>query len=121
MPYRLNWERNGVYIKLYGAVDPEDLDKVYAAVQTDPRFNQVKHQICDFLDIEEIAYSEESMAKFGSLDKAESQSKPKIKVALVMRDNKAQALAGFYQAEMATTSWDAEIFHNVDDARMWVK
>ncbi len=121
MPYKLNWEKNGVYIKLYGAVDPEDLDKVYAAVQKNPRFSEVKHQICDFLDIEEIAYSEKSVTKLGRLDKAESQSKPKVKVALVMTDNKAQALAGFYQAAIATSSWDAEIFHNVDDARMWVR
>lgn len=121
MPYKVNWEANGVYIKLYGAVDTEDLDKVYIAVNKDPRFNAVKHQICDFLDIEEIAYSEEVITKIGNMDKVESLANPKVKVALVMTDNKAQSLAGFYQAEIEASSWDAEIFHNLDDARVWVR
>lgn len=121
MPYKVNWEKSGVYMKLYGVVGTEDLENLYSDINDDPRFEDVNYQICDFLDMEVMNYSGKEVQKFGHLDKAGSLSNPRVKVALVIRNREAQKLSNIYQAELANTSWDAEVFHTEDDARTWVR
>jgi len=87
----------------------------------DPRSDNVKYQIIDFLEVDNIILSELTAEKIAVLDSAQSTSTPNIKVALVGTLLLSQKLFKEYigNSSKTKTTWSFKIFEDMKKAKEW--
>ena len=119
MAFELVWEPRGVYKRFYGHVTGDELMEAVTQVEGDPRFDDLRFVINDFLEISGFAVTEDNVLMVSAIDNAASTSNPNIIIAIVAADLQIQALARLY-AVAPLTVYPTEIFLTIHDARAWI-
>ncbi len=119
MAYEIVWESRGAYKRYFGHVTDEELMQSLIKIESDPRFDDIRYVINDFLEVEGFAVSEDSVRVLSALDNAAASSNPNIRIAIVATDLQIQALAELY-AGSPLNVYPTDIFLNSGAARAWL-
>lgn len=120
MPYQLKWEENGVYCQFSGDVTDQDIIQCNMDIYGDPRFDDLRYELLDFLQMVRLSFSEESVEVIASCDTIASKTNPYIFCAVVTNERQLALLSDFYNQETNEMPWQSEAFESVEDARTWI-
>jgi hypothetical protein len=120
MAYQVIWEPKGVTIRFYETASWADLENYKRELFSDDRFDDIRYQIFDALDLIHIKVSGQEAVQGAYLDRASARSNPRCKIAAVTRDEHAAMLASLYGYALQAPGWDFKQFNDLDAARAWV-
>ena len=120
MPYTTEWEQHGVYWRYWGTVSGKELIDSNLDIYGDERFDAMKYQIVDFLQIDAFQVTRDDMLKIAAYDRAAALSNPRVKVAVVAKITAIKFLTALYDAENIKSPWETRMFDSVEQARSWV-
>ena len=120
MAYRIKWEERGVYCKFSGTVSGGELIQCNNDIYGDERFDNIKYQIFDMLDVTELTIETIDVRKAAACDCAAAITNPNVKCALVAFDKNAHSLSELYQSGIAKSPWDGRSFRTIKEARSWL-
>ncbi|HEX8986882.1 MAG TPA: hypothetical protein VF816_02895 [Rhodocyclaceae bacterium] len=119
MPFEVHWEPpRGAYKKFTGHLDDEQLVRSVTALHGDPRFDDLRYVINDFLEVLSYSITDDTIMYIAALDGAAARSNPGIRVALVISEAHEKALAARYAAS-PLNGYPTRIFNDVQEARAW--
>ena len=118
MAYKLDWEHDGVYWKYHGKVSGKEIIEASTAIYGDPRFDTLKYKLVDFLGVESVKMDEDEVALIAYQHRAAEKSNPYIKNAIVIKSG--SKLADMFAAFFRDSSWDVQVFQNLDEANNWL-
>ena len=121
MTINIKWEGKGIYWKASGIVTAEDIFETDKEINADPRYDDVRYQVIDLLDVTDMNVKVHEVTQIASFDKASQLSNPRIKIAIISTDETTQSLASLYSAESLNSPWETRIFNTLKDALEWVQ
>ena len=119
MPYKLDWEHNGIYWKYYGNVSGKEIIEASTAIYGDQRFDSLKYKLVDFLDVENIKMDKDEVALIAFQHRSAERSNPYVKNAIVIKPSGCE-MANNFAAFFSDSSWDVQLFQNLDEANNWL-
>jgi hypothetical protein len=121
MTFNINWDKNGVYVKFRGNVTAQDLIDANNYVISNANFETIEYQIFDFLHIDEFTITSYDMSIIGVMDRAQTDFKKEMKVAILTQDDYVIEITSEYEQLMTGTDWGTKILPSIEEARAWVK
>ncbi len=119
MPYKANWVKKGVEWIFHGHVTGEEILTACMNIYGDSRFDGLSYKIVDFMDVEGIQLTEESVKKIAYFDMAAAKTNPTLNVAIVSNDDVLESYSGLYAAYMTETTWDIQFFVDRESVSAW--
>ena len=120
MPYETIWEEKGVYWKYSGILTGDDILQSNIGIYGDSRFDNLRYQLVDMLDVESFDVDTEAMEEVTAMDAGASQTNPRLVVALVATQVQAKRLVELYETTTGGAPWETAIFESVEEARVWI-
>jgi hypothetical protein len=123
MSHKLIWEPKGVYWNYYGKVSGKEIIETSTAIYGDPRFDELRYKLVDFLDVETVDVDHDEVAQIAYLHRAAALSNLRIKNAIVIKSNanaNALELVNEFSAFFSDSSWEVQVFHSLDEANDWL-
>ena len=120
MPYTNTWEPDGLYRKFIGEVSGDEILNSNFELHTDPNFSSIKYIINDFSEITGHSINFAHTKAYAITDRIVSNSKGKLKIALVVVHDELIALANNYSEHMKDAQFECDIFNSIKSARRWV-
>jgi hypothetical protein len=120
MPYRTVWEPEGVLWRFWGAATGQELLQSNLDIYGDSRFDDIRYEICDFLDVTTIDLDERDLRKVAHLDLAAAKTNPRIKVAVVTNRDLIKGYTNMYAAYVGQSPWETQFFATMAEARDWI-
>lgn len=123
MSYTFHWENDGYMVTLTGKSSVEEINEANGALQGDYRFDAHKYQIWNQLEADLSSVDIRGASEPASIDGVASSYRPKIKIALVTKEDNAIEFAKEYivQSKIFNPTWVIQIFDNMDDATKWAQ
>jgi len=119
MSHTNNWETNGLYRKFSGILCGDEILNSNFELHTDPRFQDIKYIINDFLDVTEFSIKTTHTSAYAKSDEIISNAKIKLRIAILVTNPELIDLANDYRNKMKDCSFDCEIFQTIEEARKW--
>lgn len=116
--YSLEWEPNGVYWKYYGDVSGKEIIEASIIIYSDPRFDNLRYKMVDFLDTQSIQMDADEIAEIAYQHRAAALSNLDVKTAIVTTESgikKALSFASFFK----DSSWEVKVFQDLAEANNW--
>jgi hypothetical protein len=120
MPHEAIWEDRGIYWKFTGILTGDDLRQSNTSIYGDSRFDKLRYQLVDMLDVESFDVDTEAMEEVTAMDAAASQTNPRLIVAVVATQIQAKRLVELYETTIGNAPWETAMFETVEDARAWI-
>jgi hypothetical protein len=118
--FSLHWFPDGVRCDLCDPATSQDLIDSQRAVTADPRFDDLRVEITNFLGTSGVTCSPADMKLLAALDRAAALSNPNVKVAFVVDDPSTVVALGQYCERMMPGSWDTRVFNSLTAASEWL-
>ena len=119
MSYRYNWEADGLYRIFYGQISGDEILESNFELHAHPDFKNIKYIINDFRDVTGHSIQTSHTNAYAVSDDVISNSKGKLKIALLVTQEPLMVLANNYRDLMKGKLFDCEIFSDMDNARLW--
>ena len=119
MPHTNTWEPGGLYRKFTGEISGEEILESNFELHIDPNFQTINYIINDFTEVTGHSIETAHTKVYASTDEIISNTKGKLKIALVVTQDPLIALANSYREEMIGNRFECNIFQTIDDARKW--
>ena len=119
MPHKNTWESEGLYRKFTGEVRGDEILKSNFELHIDPNFQNIKYIINDFTEITSHSIEISHTEVYATTDDIISNTKGKLKIALIVIQPDHIDLAKNYRALMQDKLFECEIFKTIEDARKW--
>ena len=119
MSHQLKWESKGVYWKYSGHVSGEEVIDASTIIYGDPRFDNLRYKLVDFLDVELFEMTETDMLKIAAQHNVAIISNPRIKNALIYNSH-TKSLTEKFCDFFKDSSWDVRAFQNLNEANNWL-
>jgi hypothetical protein len=119
MAHTVSWKPEYLYRKFSGEVTGEEFLKSNFDIQVHPRFAKIKYLINDFNEVTSILIDTEHTRIFASTDDIISDTKGKLKIAIVTNNDALIELAEMYRTSMKNKLFEVEIFASVAEAKKW--
>ncbi len=122
MAYRIAYSDRGSIVECSGSLSIKDIHEVNGVLHGHARFDEHTYQIWNLVNADMSQITEDDMHEPAATDRVAEISVPKMKVALVVRDDYAVKLCEFYrkQIEEQGSKWKCCLFDSMDDAQEWV-
>ena len=120
MPHKNTWEPGGLYRKFTGTISGEEILESNFELHVDPNFQTINYIINDFTEVTSHSIETIHTKVYASTDEIVSNTKGKLKIALVVTQSPLIALANSYREEMIGNKFECDIFQSIEDARKWV-
>ena len=122
MPVKISYRNDGgVLVKATGIMTANDLIECNKELYTSPEnTSAIKYQLCDFLDINDIAVSAEDIYAIAQQDKSASKVSQKLLIALVVSEDHYYGLSRMWQSQADNEFIVSRIFKELKDAEAWV-
>ena len=121
MPHTITWESEGLYRKFIGEISGDEILESNFELHIDPNFQNIKYIINDFMEVTGHSVEVVHTKAYALTDDIISNTKGRLKIALVVTQDPLIALANSYREQMIGKLFECEIFHSIEDARKWVK
>ena len=119
MPHTNTWEPGGLYRKFTGEISGEEILEANFELHIDPNFQTINYIINDFTEVTGHSIETTHTEVYASTDEIISNTKGKLKIALVVTQDPLIALANSYREEMIGNRFECNIFQTIDDACKW--
>ncbi len=122
MPYSISWEENGFQWIFSGKVHVDEIAEAKQAFYDDPRMENTRWMIFDFLKVTEFTSEYEDIHEHAAKDKEVSQTIPGAKLALLVDKPQFRLLSEMYRrsAQELNNTWTVEIFRTRRQAEQWL-
>ena len=120
MPYETRWEPEGVHWTYSGVLSDDDVLRSNLEIYDDARFDTIRYQILNLLEVKEFAASAGAMRTVSRMDKDQAVRNPNVKVAIVATAALIRGMANVYTLSGGDNFWEVQVFENEADARAWV-
>lgn len=118
MAYEINWVNGGVITRWLGCCNSKEIIQFLHELHGDPRFDEVRFSVHDYLKCDEIVFSQNDMDIVGSLDKVGAISNPKLRIAIIAEKPELVEMVGNYK-RLELSPYEIKLFSNAGDAEMW--
>ncbi len=98
----------------------DDLLQSNVSIYGGSRFDKLRYQLIDMLDIESFDFDSEATAEITAMDVGASQTNPRLIVAVVATHVQAKRLVELYETTTGGAPWETELFESVEEARAWI-
>jgi hypothetical protein len=120
MPYKLSWEPSGVYRQYFGDVSIAERRASFDAICSNPRFDNIKFAITDYLSVGEYEVTKNSTEEIAAMHIGPLKTNDRIVMAAVaVRPDIIAAIHEFIGHSFTTAPY--RIFSSVDEAREWIR
>ena len=119
MPHTNKWEPGGLYRKFTGTISGEEILDSNFELHADPNFQTINYIINDFTEVTDHSIETVHTKVYASTDEVASNTKGRLKIALVVTQESLIALANHYRNEMTGNRFECDIFQTIEDARKW--
>lgn len=119
MSHTLIWEPKGVYWKYTQQVSGEEITETSKSIYRDPRFKDLQYKLVDFLDVETIEMDKKDIIRIACQHRSAVKFNRNIKSAIVLK-SKTNKLANKFTELFKGSSWEVQVFQNLDDANNWL-
>ena len=119
MPYRITWEKLGVYNKLWDTVDIGQIRRMMDIIGADERFDDIHYVINDYLDVTQLSLTPPHIDEIVAIDIAQSYSNPRYYSISVAKDKKILTLLEYW-ASIHITPGRVALFTSLEQARAWI-
>ncbi len=116
MSYSLKWEDNAVYVTYNENLTPMDVMRGNNEIYSDPRFDTLQFQICDFLKAKTLAATEHDARMIGAMDKSSTRWNNNVKVICIVKNQQLIELIDVYAKMLEDTQWKVIIVSSMQDA-----
>lgn len=120
MPYTIQWEEKGVYIKSSGQITAKDNLQLNGELYGNKNFDTIEYQISDLLDADLSILNKKDISVISQLDFSASVWNKDLKVAHITKNTELIRLIKIYEERMEKSGWQFMIFDTVEEARKWV-
>ena len=120
MGYEVIWERKGVVKRFFGHITSADMIKPVIATEADPRFDDLRYVINDFMDVSSVSVSPSTVDEISAVDSAAAMSNPNIRISVAATHPAVVALARQY-ADSPLNAYPTCIFPDLEQARAWAE
>ena len=119
MPYRLDWEPQGVCRTYFGNVSIAERKESHERICGDPRFDEIRWAITDYLAVQAYEVTPEATAEIAALHIGPLLTNPRIVIAAVaVRPDIVAAIDDFIR--LGYTAVPYRVFATMGEARAWV-
>jgi hypothetical protein len=119
VPYTLSWEERGVYRRYFGDVTIAQRRESFDRICADPRFDDLRYTITDYLDVASYEISESATEEIAALHIAPTRTNPRIAIAAVAVDPRiVGAIEHFISLRFIPQPY--RIFPTPGAAREWI-
>jgi hypothetical protein len=119
MSYELTWEPKGVVKRYFGHVTCAEVLAASNQSQSDPRFDEYRYAINDFLDCSEFVTDPALLEELAAYAGAAEESNSNIKIAIVAA-NPAVVVATKQYLGLALQTYPTRLFSTLTEARAWI-
>lgn len=119
MAHSYNWESEGLYRKFTGEISGEEILISNFEIQSREEFVTIKYIINDFSDISGYTVNHTHTGIYARTDDIISDTKGKLKIAIIADKEEVIALAKNYRQKMKNSQFSCEIFKTLEEAKMW--
>lgn len=121
MPHTNTWASTGLIRKFTGDIKTEEILKSNFDTHENPDFETIKYIINDFSDVNEILINTAHTKIYASTDDIISNTKGRLKIAIVVDKDEHIALANNYRKEVKNKLFEGETFKTLNEARNWAE
>lgn len=119
MPYDHTWEPRGVYRRYFGAVTIAERRQSFDQICADPRFDDLRYTITDYLDVESYEITEQATMEIAAMHVGPTRTNPRIVIAAVAVDERIiGAIQHFISLQFIAQPY--RIFATEEAARAWI-
>lgn len=119
MPYKLTWERSGIYRQYYGDVTFLDRRASLDTIYSDPRFDGLRYAITDYLAVNAYEFSKDATLEIAALHIGPLRTNPRLVIAAVA--DRADIVADIQDfMALRFTAAPYRVFPTLDEARQWI-
>lgn len=119
MSYDIRWEPRGVVKHFYGEVTDHDMMHSVIETESDPRFDELRYVINDFLDCAACAVANKTVDKIAVADCGAAFTNPHIRIAVVTTAPEIVSLTVRY-AQSPLNRYPTRLFATIEDAQAWL-
>lgn len=122
MPYKINWEKDGVLVKFNGVFSYNENMDANIELYSDSKFENLKYIVWDLSEVSEFDITKEEAEIASMHDKLASSRLPKMKMAILVVDKQLRRLADNYVATSRNNikGWTFLVSDNIESIRTWV-
>ena len=119
MPYKLTWERSGIYRQYYGDVTVFERRASLNAICSDPRFDGLRYAITNYLEVNSYEVREDATVEIAALHIGPLRTNPRIVIAAVAdRPDIVADIQHFIKLQFTAAPY--RLFSTLDQARRWI-
>lgn len=119
MSFKLQWKDQGVYVKHSGLLALSDIREQDDIMYGDDRYNYIKYQIIDFLNVTKTTIRNEDIYKIAGPELGAIEWKKHMKIAWVVNDLDIIKLIDQYIQLLNDSGWTFKKFETIQEAEKW--
>lgn len=119
MAYELIWEARGIWRRFHGTLEPADLLASIDEVQRDPRFDDLRYSINDFLDVVNVHDVPGMLEDVLARTIGAAHTNRRIRMAIVTR--LGELVARTRDLPEGVMPYPVRLFDSLEDARAWAE
>jgi len=120
MPHTNTWNNNGLYRQFTGNISGDEILESNFELHQNPEFHTIGYIINDFTQITGHSISLTHTTAYAKTDEIISNTKGRLKIAIVINQEALLVLAESYAAMMEGKLFECKIFGALEFAREWV-
>ncbi len=122
MPYKIDWEKDGVLVRFWGIFNYQENTGANMEVSGDPRLEDLNYAIWDLSGISDQQMSKAQIEMAAIQDQLISHRLPRLKLALFATEESTRRLCEQYLAQYQTrqTGWQFLMSDDMENIRAWV-
>lgn len=110
----------GIVVTFSGVVEADEADNLQKQINSDEAFPQLRYQIWDFSQAEDINISIDEIQHFATQTAIASSQNPKLRIAIIPRKTSHNILGKtFHSFENLWGTNESKSFGDIDTAREW--
>lgn len=99
----------------------EDLLQVNKQIyHNDEAIQNIRYQICDYTDVEDVQISSEEIILISKQDKMAANINPTMVIAVVAMDNVTYGMSRMWEAYSTDSPLKTAVFHTIEQAKEWI-
>lgn len=119
MPYKISWERAGVYRHYYGDVTLVDRRASLAAISGDHRFDTLRYALTDYREVQAYEVTPAFTAEIAAMHIGPLFTNPQLLiVAVAQRADILDSIADFQRLGFVKAAY--RVFPTLPEARDWI-
>jgi hypothetical protein len=121
MPFETIFEDQGIFWKMSGVVNSDDINEVNKILYGHPDFDVLRYIIFDYTEADDFQMEVPEVIKVAAMDGAAALTNPKIRIAIVTQNENLLKAIQVFNNFRGGHPWETKVCDTVDEAREWLQ